>query len=105
MNNLLSLMGQAPKFIYANVVEVSHNYIEIRFRFGTNGTSIEDPQVDVAVHPVVAKLMLKFLEAEIESYETLVGPIYMPNDVSGLQSLFGMPIGKPTGGLDDGEDK
>ena len=102
MNNLLSIMGQAPKFIYANVVEVSHNYIEVRFRFGTNG---EDFQVDVAVHPVVAKLMLKFLEAEIQSYETLVGPIYMPNDVSGLQALFGTPIGKPIGGSDDGEDK
>lgn len=92
-------MSQYIKTVYANNVGAGHNYIEIRLRFAFINTidSIENI-IEIALPPMIAKGMVRILDEEVKSYETDVGPIYMPDDKSGLEALFGTKIGERTDG-------
>lgn len=81
--------------IYANNVGVGHNWIEVRMRFSfINSLDSIKGLVEVALPPMIAKGLLKILDEEVKSYENNVGPIYMPDDKSGLEALFGTRMGE-----------
>lgn len=84
---------------YSNHAEIGHNMIEIRMRFNFVGTGgLSRLQSEIIMSPVVAKALLHLLTEEIKIFETDVSPIYMPDDKSGLEALFG-------GTMEDGNGK
>ena len=77
---------------YTNVAEVGYNSIEIRLKFGfLEGAGRQSGVIELVMSPVLAKVVAKMLNEEVQHYETNIGPIYMPNDASGLKALFGGP--------------
>ena len=77
---------------YTNVAEVGYNAIEIRLKFGfLENAGRQSGVIELVMSPVLAKVVAKMLTEEVQLYETNIGPIYMPNDSSGLKALFGSP--------------
>lgn len=98
--NMEDLFGdQSGISKYSNHAEIGHNMVEIRIRFNFVGAgNVGRLQSEIVMSPVVAKALLHLLTEEIKLFETNVAPIYMPDDKSGLEALFG-------GQIEDGNDK
>lgn len=93
MDILKALQLDHIETIYANNVGAGHNYIEIRLRFAfVNSPESVRNIVEIALPPMIAKGLVKVLDEEVKLYETEIGPIYMPDDKSGLEALFGTKI-------------
>lgn len=80
--------------VYCNFVEIGHNVIEMRIRFSLVGMDHQRLVTEVVMPPVIAKAMVTMLNEQVQSYENLVGPIYMPDDKKGLEGLFGAKVEK-----------
>ena len=76
--------------LYANHAEVTHNSMEIKLRFNKATPSYHKTETEIILPPIVAKALVKLIQEEVETYETEVGPIYMPDDMSGIKGLFGV---------------
>ena len=91
---LQMLGGQKVIPKYANSFEISANPIEFRLIFGVQslGDIIPDVNTELIVAPTIAKGIAIELMKAIKKWEKDQGPIFMPDDTSGLAALFGGPI-------------
>ena len=89
--------GKEP--IYSNHAEVTHNSMEIKIRFNKMSPTYQKMEVELILPPIIAKALVTMLTVEIDTYEQKVGPIYMPDDMSGILGLFGIQKGV------EGDDK
>ena len=90
MDDLMELLKLGTPVRYTNVAEVGYNSIEIRLKFGfSEGGGRQVNVIELVMSPILAKIVARMLTEEVQHYETNIGPIYMPNDASGLKALFG----------------
>ncbi len=93
---MLQLLGSEstikPK--YANSIEILANPIEFRLIFGvlSMGDILADNNTEMIITPTIAKAIAVQLTQAIENWEKDHGVIYMPDDVSGLEALFGTKV-------------
>jgi hypothetical protein len=85
---LLGATGQEP--MYANHAEVTHNSMEIKLRFNKMTPSYHKTETEIILPPIVAKALIQLVRDEVDTYEREIGPIYMPDDMSGIKGLFGV---------------
>jgi len=85
---LLGGNGQEP--MYANHAEVTHNSMELKMRFNKMTPVFHKTEVEIILPPIVAKALIQLLKDEVDTYEREIGPIYMPDDMSGIKGLFGV---------------
>ena len=90
MQDIMELLKLEAPVRYTNVAEVGYNSIEIRLKFGfSEGGGRQSSVIELVMSPILAKIVARMLGEEVQHYETNIGPIYMPNDASGLKALFG----------------
>lgn len=75
---------------YANHVEVTHNAMEIKIRFNKATPAFQKVEAEIILPPIIAKALVQLILVEVETYERDIGPIYMPDDMSGILGLFGI---------------
>ena len=85
--------GSGKEPLYANHAEVTHNSMEIKIRFNKMSPHYQKMEVELILPPIIAKALVTLLVAEVDTYEQKVGPIYMPDDMSGILGLFGIKEG------------
>ena len=102
---MLQFLGGPPQQeftpLYANKVGMIGNPQEIRLLFYLGSMGSQDIlQAEIILAPMMVKGILRYLPEKLAEWEKDNGPIYMPEDVELLESLFQVKLSD-----DDEEDE
>ena len=98
------LGGSSQEPMYANHAEVTHNSMEVKIRFNKMTPEYHKTEAEIILPPIVAKALISLLKEEVDTYEREVGPIYMPDDMSGIKGLFGVEENEENGREEKDDD-